>query len=379
MARVVLPGTSVETISDLKTGQLIRQTSYQNNSADYWEEVKSGAKTKGPPDAWRSPTRYNMWMSTYRKPRIDVRLRSGDQLIRETGVSGDSTVSITIPSVDDGLRIRAEVDALSDLKQQRVNLALAFAERGQTARLLGDTASRIGRSFRAARKGDFRKASHELGVGWRKSTRNWLELQYGWKPLLNDVYGSVQALKERNKPEDWLVTVKGTSAKRSDSISFNEIGRYGYSMVDSHFQGHFVRLDFRPSNTFLHMASSLGLTNPGALLWEKLPYSFVVDWALPIGDWLNAMDAAFGFTFLGGSHSIIRKSKRKIGNGGKPPAKVDYFLVTGGGSVRYVSLDRYPYASPPFPDFPRLKDPASLGHMANGLSLLAEAFGRGRR
>ena len=31
----------------------------------------------------------------------------------------------------------------------------------------------------------------------------------------------------------------------------------------------------------------LSLDNPAVLAWEALPYSFVVDWFIPIGDYLN--------------------------------------------------------------------------------------------
>jgi hypothetical protein len=34
----------------------------------------------------------------------------------------------------------------------------------------------------------------------------------------------------------------------------------------------------------------LGLTNLAGLAWELLPWSFVADWALPIGNWINSIE-----------------------------------------------------------------------------------------
>lgn len=36
----------------------------------------------------------------------------------------------------------------------------------------------------------------------------------------------------------------------------------------------------------------LGFTNPAAVLWEATPFSFVVDWFLPIGDYLKTLDGS---------------------------------------------------------------------------------------
>lgn len=44
-------------------------------------------------------------------------------------------------------------------------------------------------------------------------------------------------------------------------------------------------------------AGELGLTNPALVAWELVPYSFVVDWFLPIGDWLQAQTSLLGLSF----------------------------------------------------------------------------------
>jgi hypothetical protein len=44
----------------------------------------------------------------------------------------------------------------------------------------------------------------------------------------------------------------------------------------------------------------LGLTNPASMAWAALPYSFVVDWLLPVGTMLGALSAPVGLKFQTG-------------------------------------------------------------------------------
>jgi len=280
------------------------------------------------------------------------------------------------------LRTRAEVDALLKLKDQNIDLGVAFAERSATARMVGDVATRIAKAYREARKRNFRKAASELGARYRKSTSNWLELQYGWKPLLSDVYGSCQALADsRYAPHQWQITVKGVSREEEYNFSkaFNGGAQFYYE--DRYFFGSFVRLDYYPDNVFLIALSSLGLTNPLQIAWELVPYSFVVDWMLPIGDWLSSLDAANGYTFRGGSRSDLSRRSRVVlptTAGGTLSGQTPEWNNMLGGKSRRVELNRVVYTSSPLPRPPVPKNPVSLGHMANGLSLLTEAFGRRR-
>jgi hypothetical protein len=45
----------------------------------------------------------------------------------------------------------------------------------------------------------------------------------------------------------------------------------------------------------------LGLANPAAIAWELVPFSFVFDWFVPVGEFLNAVTGTFGLEFHDGS------------------------------------------------------------------------------
>lgn len=348
--------------------------------SDEYYSVQDRHRSSMSGDGWRPPLPYHRTIGKYRKANgVCEYIAPSGTTVRVTGPDPWRSYNLNPPGFPAWLSNAALIDALTKLKGQGVNLGQAFAERDQTARLVGDTASRIARAYRATRKGDLRGAARALGASWKKQPRNWLELQYGWKPLLSDVYNSVEELKGLD-PSEWLVTVKGTKrlvSRREFDDKF--AASVPFRNSEELFQGAFVRLDYHPSNTFQATLTRIGLTNPLALAWELLPYSFVVDWFWPIGDWLNVLDATSGFDFAGGSLSTITRYGVHL--------KPIHYMVGGAqlkrnsfseGYTRSVSLNRSVYGASPLPRPPGLKNPASLGHMANGLSLLAEAFGRRR-
>jgi hypothetical protein len=49
------------------------------------------------------------------------------------------------------------------------------------------------------------------------------------------------------------------------------------------------------------MLNQLGLLNPLSFAWEITPWSFVVDWLIPIGPVLSALTAPVGLNFISGS------------------------------------------------------------------------------
>jgi len=59
---------------------------------------------------------------------------------------------------------------------------------------------------------------------------------------------------------------------------------------------------------FLAYMDSIGLVNPAAILWELVPYSFVVDWIVPIGQFLENISAGVGLRFLSGYRTEWTKS-----------------------------------------------------------------------
>jgi len=285
-------------------------------------------------------------------------------------------VSVTPSMVD-----RAVTKALLKLKNQRINLGVAMAEAQRTADLVGSTASRLARAREAYDNGLWRKAKSILGLNGRGTVRSWLELQYGWLPLLGDVHGAVEATQNAAGLGNCIVTVR---AKESEEENWDEFDHPDQPLDRMRCQGWAdagvtVSLSYEPDNDMLAAFSALGLTNPAVIAWELVPYSFVVDWFLPIGNWLDTLDATVGYKYKGGSRSERRRyhevAKRLPFDQAGYVFRDPHWEGTP-ALRREVSLKRVVYDTSPLPTLPRPKNPLSLKHMANGLSLLALAFGR---
>lgn len=206
----------------------------------------------------------------------------------------------------------------------------------------------------------------------------WLELQYGWKPLLSDVYGASDALSKSSKG-DWSITAKGTAkevvTKLYDGSQTADV-EYCFKGTAVAQHGAMTRIDALPQNEAIISLTSVGVTNPALIAWELVPFSFVVDWFLPIGTWLESLDALLGYTNAYSSTSTWSEMIWGISGASRKEPNGTYVVNTASGSCRIVKVNRSAQAGVSLPKFPDLKDPRSFGHMANGLALLSQVFGR---
>lgn len=64
----------------------------------------------------------------------------------------------------------------------------------------------------------------------------------------------------------------------------------------------------------------IGLTNPLLLGWELIPFSFVADWFIQVGDYLETLDALIGVKRIAITRSVKQRSEvwideEKVGTG----------------------------------------------------------------
>lgn len=337
-------------------------------------------------DGTRGPTTYYHYWYTGSPPVGSITARAtiwpGWKYLSQ-GVQSTAPTSLDeiVPSyIDSRGYDRAVMKALLRLKDQKVNLGVALGEARKTAELLGKTSETIGKSVDEFMAKNWRKLGRM--ASWKKFPAKYLELSYGWTPLLNDVVGSAQAVSEAFNQSGMLpaLSVQGL-VKATDTVfvSVNHTRGIGmYSVACSVKEKHGVYLTYHLPSNILSDFSSLGLTNPLELGWELLPYSFVIDWVVPIGDWLSALDAGAFLEFKEGSYSRIQRvaSERTI------LTPIDYwFDVDDGGkgfSLRGGRFNRSVIHSAPIPSYPSLRSPLSLDKMAKGLALLTQVFQKWR-
>lgn len=294
----------------------------------------------------------------------------------------------------------------SRLKSTTFNAAQAFGERKQVVNMIASTAVKLATSFSLLRKGRLTECIRSLGLSVRyvearsnkainryKTSHSlrpfdaaadlWLEIQYGWKPLVQDIHNAAETLakiqvQRQNDSFHTHQTVSGKGEITTRSVV--NTGTGGDTDVTVVELTSLVRMKatYRVTNDFLRYSNMFGMTNPALLAWELTPFSFVVDWFLPIGNYLENVMASCGVSLIKGSVSY-----KFIGQTSGSGATLVYYgpnswikTDTNKGRTKVVTYDRSPMLAFPREPLPAFKNPLSIGHALNAIALLQQSFRR---
>lgn len=180
---------------------------------------------------------------------------------------------------------------LERVKGHDFNLGVELGQLHQTVGLLSGTLRSLGRAALALRRGDFATAARCLGASPRPTrlkasdiSGRWLELQYGWLPLLSTCYSAAEAYAALTEgPRRSLFKV----AKSRDTVFNITTAPNTYSLK---FEGEVRVSVWYEMYEEMSITRQLGLQDPASILWELTPWSFVVDWFIPFGEYLNLLN-----------------------------------------------------------------------------------------
>lgn len=270
-----------------------------------------------------------------------------------------SVISITTPpSVPSSLVDEAWSRVRQKVLAQDFNAPVFIAEGGKTVQHLAHTATRLFKAMRAFRKGQFRQMAKALGISVEGAPRAWLEYKYGWMPLLLDIHGSAKTLAEHSFRRD-LRVFKSRISRASTYQGTNPV----VHGTLTHTAMAWVTVRTRFPN--IVTANQLGLLNPATIAWEVIPFSFVADWFVNIGDFLAELTAWQGLDIVdGGSFTRVDLQGLAEENNFFPWDKPAECKVT------YRSFSR----SSGVQTMPRLmikSDPLNLSRLTTAASLLS--------
>jgi hypothetical protein len=272
------------------------------------------------------------------------------------------------------------------------NLALDLLEYNQFLRMVSNTAMRITGSVKALKKGNLPGAVNALWQGkkprYRKGggpsvkkglAENWLELQYGWKPLLGDVKAAAEAIALLELSGREVHQIKSSAVERLvtkepiiQQLPTNiKVGVSEWLKITHIKFGIRYKVDSQITN-FL---AQTGFTNPLNLAWEVIPFSFVVDWFIGVGPYLESLSSWDGLTFLSGYETRFTRENMDRSYGWEVKLNsTHYDRGYGHESMKAIRLDRIKLTSFPTQSPPRFKNPFSVTHAANALALLKVVF-----
>lgn len=290
------------------------------------------------------------------------------------------------------------------------NAGMFIAERQQFIDMVGATARRLVHASRSIKRLRFGDAARALGIRSfklrdeqrliniaRKAATGlprakhpeqylastWLEFQYGWQPLLSDVYGAAELLGSRLRSDEFS-NVKLASAKSTKSwgevyINVN-LGVTQPNAAQFSLQTKCkYAVTFKTTDEVQQAFAVTGISNPLVLAWEVVPFSFVVDWFLPVGNFLEQLSAYNGFEISNINRMRFTKGQLDMTHAHQAAGREwwGYWTQSGAGrgSMQSVLYERDSIGKPAFVPL-EFKDPVSIVHAANALALLTSIFGK---
>lgn len=200
--------------------------------------------------------------------------------------------------------VAALIKAYEDVVAMEVGIGLIWAEAAETASFLKNPVAQLSKLYKewfkaakyaslARRYGGYSKAALEA------LSSSWLSFRYGIVPLVMDIQSILDVTSSLLNTEK-LYRAKGRSpvvtlGSSSKVIKYSIVGiTMEWDQKTTKEVVANARVYFKVTNSATKlslMLDKLGLSPHmvPSLIYEKIPYSFVLDWVVNVGDWLAAV------------------------------------------------------------------------------------------
>lgn len=339
--------------------------SYVTQRTSWVDQLKCGATIRGdrhsPNPFWFKKTEQVHLSGSYSQTmyKNNVDSSQGIRRIMYDGPIG-SAITTTLPIPYDQAFNKA-LGRLNEKLRGAVDLSVDLAQAGQVKNMVRN-ASALG--------------SYTRGFSRRTLANKWLEFTYGWRPLAQTLYGSVEQLYDRAHAPIRCVakaTVKDKRAK-VDSIDI-----WNKSQVDEVSCRVLLSFDYIAASPRTDQLSRLTSLNPISIAWELVPYSFVVDWVYDIGSFLRDTESylvASTGTISSGyqtTTSIETSKATWIGRGQVLNGWKTIGSVSGSTVIKSFSRQLLPFW--PLPRPPVFQADLGASRLISAASLLAQHLG----
>lgn len=198
----------------------------------------------------------------------------------------------TFSWTDDMYAVRMKL--LDAVKRQNVNLAMVMAEYRETCSQFLNLSRTLYQGYRNLRRMNLRGFYSS-----KEFSKRWIEYQFGLAPVASDLQGLCDSLADNLREGIHIHKSVSNVGRQNYTRSFPDTSGNGRLTVEE-IEYFSIRLDARWSvrDSTLHNVSRFGFSNPAALAYELVPFSFVVDWMFPVGGWLTHLDTLNGINLL---------------------------------------------------------------------------------
>lgn len=293
-----------------------------------------------------------------------------------------------------GLSVTDPWDANDDLKlidkfrskilDSDLHVGVALAEIDKSMRMARESLTDLAWAVSAFRKGDIKGGINQLFAGsrarraresglqknvLRNSADKELMWSYGIEPLVSDVDAAMRyvAYKLHGTRISRVVATRRIPTKVSPALpQAGSDPAFTYGFHSCRITAYLQHVD---------EVTLLGLLDVPSFLWERQWMSFVVDWVIPIGNYLSALNTVRALT---GKYVVTHKTEAQW----RPVNDTVFsgFSYTGCTAAWYreVSVNRKVFSNlnVPYPTVKPATRIASARHALNAASLLVSQLGR---
>ena len=257
-----------------------------------------------------------------------------------------TAVSPDFPAMDGNLYNAAYAKFVDEWKNS-VELGVATAEGREALTMMTHRFGQLARFTRHLATGRLGLAAGDLGISWsgvskipkrdprlpprfqkmidrrettvspreaiRGFSRNYLEFHFGWSPLLKDIHDACEVLES---PFKAFHVHSSRTGSWPDSFNVSKTSNDGTWVTKETRDGRYLQTvklqaDLIITNPNTAMMQQFGIANPVAIAWELVPFSFVLDWFVNVGDYLNSLTDFVGVELKNASYTTFTRYSGK--------------------------------------------------------------------
>jgi len=235
---------------------------------------------------------------------------------------------VDLPGIksDAALLDLATIQARSGVVKAESLALVTLAELRKTTQMLQKGAVSMVKAIQAIKSGkpkaaileilnvpDLKRKRDHWSAPIRGGLKRWLEVRYGWMPLIYDIQGTLKALNAVHKPRytsrgfanDSTFSVSEDVFNSNDDLYLNYTRTQG---LDKRVRA-FIIYEVEKQGL---LPQQLGLLQLPQVAWELVKFSFVVDWFVDIGSWLDAITPRIGVNILAEGRTVTKQWDHQI-------------------------------------------------------------------
>lgn len=201
----------------------------------------------------------------------------------------------------------------------------------------------------------------------------WLEYQYGWKPLVSDIYSFAEA-SQKQLPQHFRVKARASEQETARQVATWRT--YGTEIRTGSISRRCeIVCNFQISPSILQSLGNFSSLNPASIAWELTPYSFVIDWMVDIGGYLRNLETACLYSQAFKSGYVTQGYKLTV----EGSRALSYTYPSGistsasyRSTVNYTSKTRAVLGSIPYPKKPKFQVDLGSTRLISAAALLSQ-------